>query len=348
MKNILIVKLSAIGDVVHALPVAAALKRHLPDCRITWVVEKAAYELIADHQYIDEVILFDKAKCKSFVGFLRYAPDFISELRRRKFNVALDLQGLLKSALIALCSGAEKRYVYENSREGSDKLAKRIVGRNAHGGHVTERYLDVVRYLCGDFPEGSAEYGLNISPAECEAADKIAIHAGLDLRQKYVALILGANWPNKIWPQEHFAVLADKLYENGLIPIVVGGPQDRQLAKLVTECSKIPPIDLTGKTTLRQLAAILQKATAVVGGDTGPLHLATALGTPVVELMGPTDEARNGPYGLKNIAIVARHDCAGCWKRKCLKGIDCLAVIKPEDVLAQLLQISQSGKSGGE
>lgn len=337
MKNILIVKLSAIGDIVHALPVASALKRHLPACRITWVVEKAAYELVAGHPYIDEVILFDKPKFKSFFGLLRHAPGFILALRKRRFDVALDLQGLLKSALIAWLSGAARRFVYENSREGSDRFATRVVGRHAAGGHVTERYLDLVRQLCADFPSGEADYAIELSEDEKIAAYRIARHAGLDVEQRYAALILGANWPNKIWPQEHFAALADQLYDRGVIPVVVGGPADSQLAAMVIAQMKIPAIDLTGKTTLKQLAAILQKATVAVGGDTGPMHLAAAMKTLTIALMGPTDEGRNGPYG--HTAIITPRECAGCWQRRCPKTLDCLAAISPERVAFEIMRM---------
>ncbi len=347
MKNILIVKLSAIGDVVHALPIAGALKKCLPDCRITWVVEKAAYDLLDSHPYIDEVILFDKPAFKSISGLLCNAPRFLAELRRRKFDVALDLQGLLKSALIGWGSGAAQRYVYENSREGSDRLAKRVVGMHAAAGHVTERYLDVARHLGCSLPSGVADYGLKILPEEMAAARRMAAHNGLDMTQRYGALILGANWPNKIWPQEHFAALADAMYAEGIIPVLVGGPGDAQLAALTAKQCAIPPLDLTGKTTLKQLSAILQQAAVVVGGDTGPLHLAAALGAPTLALMGPTDEQRNGPYGKGNAAMITPRSCAGCWQRTCPKQWDCLAAIEPEAVWQMAKKLLAREKNGG-
>ncbi len=337
--NILIVKLSAIGDVVHALPAAAALKKSMPSCKISWVVEKMAYDLVADHPYIDEAIVFDKAKCKSLGGLICYAPRFLRDLRRRHFDVALDLQGLMKSALIAWGSGAAKRYVYENSREGSDWLAQRIVGQHALGGHVTERYLDVVRYLGCDVQTGSADYGIFVSDEERKTAYNLARHQGFDMKQRYAVFILGANWPNKIWPQEHFAAVGDVLYGKGIIPVVVGGSGDGQLAAIVAEQMKIPPIDLTGRTSLKQLAAILEQAAVVIGGDTGPMHLAAALKTPTVALMGPTDEARNGPYGQGHAVVITPHDCAGCWQRSCPKGWDCLAALKSEAVLTAVERI---------
>lgn len=340
--NILIVKLSAIGDVVHALPVAAALKQWRPDCRISWVVEKAAFPLVDGHPYVDEAILFDKPKFKSLGGLAVNAPRFLRGLRERKFDVVLDLQGLLKSALVAWGSGAKKRYVYENCREGSGLFAERIVGPHVTGGHVTERYLDVVRHLGVDIAAGTADYGVRVSAEEDTATRSVARHNGLAIDQRYAALVLGAGWPNKIWPQEHFAAVGDALYERGIIPVIVGGPSDAQLATLVAGQMKIPPVNLIGKTSLKQLACVLQQASVVIGGDTGPLHLAAALKTPVVALLGPTDEDRNGPYGKGHEVLTVPHDCAGCWKRNCPKRWDCLAAILPEQVVAAVERIVRS------
>ncbi|SFM05470.1 glycosyltransferase family 9 protein [Pelosinus propionicus] len=331
--NILIVKLSAIGDVIHALPVAHALKKCFPKSRITWVVERPAYDLLTNNPDIDEILIFDKPKFKSLSGMIRYAPSFIKRLREDKFDLALDLQGLFKSSMISLLSGADKRLVYENAREGSHLLSKRIIGTYSKE-HVVDRYLDVVRSLGCQVDK--AMFNVVITLEEKELTRRIAAQAGLNIEMPYVVLALGANWPNKIWPFEHFAELSNKLYDTNRIPVMIGGSGDKVLAEQISSMTKIPPIDLTGKTTLKQLAYVIQKAQAFIGGDTGPMHLSTAVGTPTLALMGPTDPARNGPYGKGHEILITPRDCAGCWQRSCPKKLDCLDVITPETVHNQV------------
>lgn len=332
-RNILIVKLSAIGDVVHALPVAHALKNGFPAARITWVVEKPAYDLLTNNPDIDEIIIFDKPKCKSLGGLLRYAPSFSKQLKSRKFDLAIDLQGLFKSGVIAWLSGAPERLVYGNTREGSDLLSKKICGAHANG-HVVNQYLDVARHLGCQID--TPVFPICITEQEAEQAAAIAKHAGLDLKNPYVVLAIGANWPNKCWPVSRFAELADMLYEKGIIPVVIGGPKEATVYEEMKTMTKIPPLSLIGRTTLKQLAYVIKHAKNFVGGDTGPMHLAAAIGTPVVALYGPTDTNRNGPFGPGHKAIVIDSECAGCWRRQCPKDVDCLAQISAQQVYRAL------------
>lgn len=328
-KNILIVKLSAIGDVIHALPVAHALKQTYPSARITWVVEKPAYDLLTNNPDIDEIIIFDKPKFKSFAGVLTNGYKFSRQLKALNFDLALDLQGLFKSAAISYLSGADKRLVYCNPRELSGKISKPIFGEHQHG-HVVDRYLDVARYLGCKIDE--VIFPMNIIEIEAQKATAIANHAGLSMENPYVVLAPGTNWPSKCWPTTHFAKLADKLYDNNIIPVIIGGPNDQRLAQEIISNTKVPPIDLTGKTSLKQLAYIIKQSKAFVGGDTGPMHLAVAVGSSVVTLFGPTDPKRNGPYGGNHKVLLAPQSCQGCWQRNCPKKIDCLATISVDTV----------------
>ena len=338
-KNILIVKLSAIGDVIHALPVACALKQTYPDARITWVVEKAAYDLLTNNPYIDEIIIFDKPKFKSLTGLLSNGYQFSKLLKDHNFDLAIDLQGLFKSAAISYLSGAPKRLVYCNARELSDKIGQRICGNYEHG-HVVDQYLDVARHLGCKIDQ--VEFPMNIAELEAQKAEDIANHAGLKLENPYVVLAPGTNWPSKCWPTTHFAKLADELYNNNIIPVIIGGPNDQRLAQEILANTHVPPIDLTGKTSLKQLAYIIKKSQAFVGGDTGPMHLAVAVGRSVVTMFGPTDPKRNGPYGKNHKVLLGLHSCQGCWQRKCPKNSDCLAEITVQQVVDKLQEIQQS------
>ena len=272
MKNILVVKLSAIGDVIHALPVSYAIKETYPDAHLTWVVEPPAYPLLEGNPYIDELILFEKTKFRSIGGFLREYPPLRRRLRARRYDVSLDLQGLFKSAAIVYTAGVRERVGTANMREG--------------------------------VPEG----------------------------RTFAAFAVGANWPNKRWPAEHFAALGDRLYEAHIVPVLVGGGHlDATIAADIMAAARIPPVNLVGRTNLKQLAHLFTRAALVLGGDTGPVHLAAGLGRPTVMLMGPTDANRNGPYGQQENAIEVDRSCRGCWKRACPKGLDCLAAISVDE-----------------
>lgn len=334
-QNILIVKLSAIGDVIHALPVPYALKQQYPNARITWVVEKAAYDLLTNNPYIDELILFEKNKCKSIWGAIKYAVHFSKELKKRKFDLSLDLQGLFKSAAISWLSGAKEKLVYSNAREKSDWVGKRVCGEYAEG-HVVERYLDVARHVGCQIDE--VKFPVQFTMEEASKAEAIARHAGLHMETPYVILAPGTNWVNKCWPMEHYAKLGDRLYEQGIVPVIVGGASDLRLYREIASRMGIPPVDLTGRTTLKELAHVIKKARAFVAGDTGPMHLAAAIGTPVISLFGPTDPKRNGPYGngVMNTVLVTARDCTGCWQRTCPKDLDCLSDIDVNKVYEAL------------
>lgn len=334
--NILIVKLSAIGDVVHALPVAHALKQAYPEARITWIVEKPAYDLLTNNPDIDDIIIFDKPKFKSLKGAICHAPELSKQLKQHRFDLAIDLQGLFKSSMISWLSGARERLVYCNAREGSHLVSKRVCGQYSSG-HVVKRYLDVVRFLGCEVEQ--VRFPVYITPQEAGQAVAIAAQSGFTLDNPYVILAPGANWPNKCWPVPYFAELADRLYAEQLIPVIIGGPKERQAFEEIAAKTSIPPVDLVGKTTLKQLAHIIKSARAFVGGDTGPMHLAAALGTPVVALYGPTDTNRNGPYGTSHQSITISADCAGCWRRQCPKNIDCLAQIPVDAVYDSLKTI---------
>ena len=339
MKNILVVKLSAIGDVIHALPVSYALKEAFPDARVTWVVEPPAYPLLVDNPYIDDIILFEKKKFKSLGGFLQNIGPFKARLQQTHYDAALDLQGLFKSAAIAGLSGAPVRLGTCNMRECSDKVSRPVIGPHAQG-HIVERYLDVVREL--GCPVHKVVFPMEISDRDADLAARIMQQAGARMENPYVVLAVGANWPNKRWPTKYFAELSDWLYEKKIIPVIIGGGVvDSQLAAEIDAAAEIPPVNLVGKTTLKQLAYILKNARLTLGGDTGPVHLSAGLGSPTVMVMGPTDANRNGPYGQLENAIEADRPCKYCWKRACPKGMDCLARISVADVKTRLQQLLQ-------
>jgi heptosyltransferase-1 len=333
VNNVLVVKMSAIGDVIHALPVSYALKETFPDCHLTWVVENSCRDLVTHNPYIDEVIAFPKQNFRSLQGLIHNLPPLKQQLTARCYDVALDLQGLFKSAVIVYLSQAKQTLGFCNMRELSSLVSPPVCGPHQQG-HIVERYLDVARALGCTVNE--VRFPLQIMADEATQARHIARHAGLVLDKPYVVLAPGANWANKRWPPAYFAEVCSKLAELQVTPVLIGAAGDRLLAEAITTHRAVPLVDLTGRTSLMELAAIIQHCQAFVGGDTGPLHLAAALGRPVVGLYGPTDTNRNGPYGKRHFVHTIPANCAGCWQRQCPKKIDCLAQIPVDRVWQSL------------
>lgn len=336
--NILIIKLSAIGDVIHALPVSYVLRRKYPQAHITWVVEPTAYELVKHNPCVDEIIVFHKKAFKSLKGFKENFTPLYKKLHKRKYDISIDLQGLFKSAAVALVANAKRKIGYVDMREGSNLISKSVKGDNAHG-HIVDRYLDTVKFLGCDTEH--IQFPLEPTQEEQFFVEDLLKQHNIAKDEKFIIFAVGTNWDNKCWPTTNFAKLADLLATQKLKVVLIGyGTKDEQKASEILRQAKANNIvNLVGQTSLMQTAALIDEAQIVIGGDTGNLHLAAALNTNAIMLMGPTDPNRNGPYRQSENVILAGHDCDGCWKRICRKHIDCLASIKPEQVLAKIKEL---------
>lgn len=342
--NILIVKLSAIGDVIHALPVSYVLKRRYPHAHITWVVEPTAYDLVKHNPCVDEIIVFNKKAFKTLKGFRENFMPLYKQLHKRKYDISIDLQGLFKSAAVVLVANAKQKIGCVDMREGSNLISKPIAGRHAHG-HIVDRYLDVAKFL--DCDTDHIQFPLEPTQDEQFFVEDLLKQHGIAKHEDYIAFAVGTNWSNKCWPTANFAKLADLLAKLNLKAVLIGyGKNDEQKAnEIIKQANEHNIVNLVGKTSLMQTAALIDEAEIVIGGDTGNLHLAAALNTNAIMLMGPTDPNRNGPYRQSENVILAGHDCAGCWKRICRKHIDCLASITPEQVFDKLNTIIEKKSS---
>lgn len=329
-RNILIVKLSAIGDVIHALPVAQALKQRFPASKLTWIVEKPAYDLLTMNQHIDEILLFEKAKYKTWKGFVKYGPDLAKMLKAHHFDLVLDLQGLFKSAALAWLSGAPQRIGYCNMRELSWLVSKPVCGVHKDS-HVIERYLDVAREL-GCEP-GRPQYCLQPNAQAVEEVKQMLHAAGIMPGMSYIVMAPGTNWRSKCWPAAYYADLAGALTKKYQQPVIlIGGQQDQERAQVIQANKTACIVNLIGKTNLKQLAGVLQRSRLFIGGDTGPMHLAAAMGTRVVALFGPSDAHRNGPFGDEHVVIRKNLNCSPCFKRDC-PDVQCMEQITAADVM---------------
>jgi lipopolysaccharide heptosyltransferase I len=315
--KIALVKLSSLGDVVHALPVAATLAARLPDARLTWIVERREAAILRGHPALEAVVTADTRGWRKEAG-LGAAPRAILALRRRlaaaRFDAVVDLQGLLKSAVLAWLTRAPLRIGFASGglREPlSALLTNRHVSPPPQAAHVVEQYLALLAPL--GVREPVMEFRLPSDPLADAAVGEFFSAAGLKPRERLVTLSPGAGRAAKRWPAPRFAALAARLAaERGAAVVVVWGPGEEALAREVVVGAASPRVLMAPPTDLLGLLALLRRASVVVAGDTGPLHLAAALDTPCVGLWGPrpgerNDARRNGPYG-RNHRIVQSGD----------------------------------------
>lgn len=301
--NVAIVKLSALGDVVHALPVAAALRAARPAARVTWLVEARNAPVLAGHPAVDRVVTVDtrrwrRARTPAALGTtIRELAALRRTLRAARFDVAIDLQDLVKSGVLTAMTGAPVRvgFTADYCRERASALfTNRRVRPPATAHHVVDRYLSLLSAL-DVTPPARGEFHLPCDDAAEAAIDDAFAAAGLKARDRLVVVNPGAGRPEKQWPAARFADLAARLVRDGAGRVlVVWGPGERDVARTIAEHGRAvlaPPTDLLA------LVAVLRRASVVVAADTGPLHLAAALGVPCVGLFGPTAATRNGPYG---------------------------------------------------
>jgi lipopolysaccharide heptosyltransferase I len=324
----LIIKPSAIGDVVHALPVLNLLRRAWPDAHVAWLVTPACAGLLDRHPQLDEVIRFERKRFgqgwknpSAAVGLFRFAR----QLRERQFDLVIDLQGLFRSGWLAWQTRARLRVGFVNARELAPLFYTHRVPVDTPEQHAVDRYLAIAEALgCGREP-------VEFRFAPTSGEDQRIVTELLKDDAPFAVLLPGTNWATKRWPVEHFASLVAPLRERfGLRSVVAGAPADRELASRITGS-----IDLTGATTLPQLVALLRRASVVVANDSGPMHIASALGRPLVTPYGPTSPIRTGPYGRMDTVVRLDIVCSPCFSRTCSHQ-SCLQWLGPEHVLREV------------
>jgi lipopolysaccharide heptosyltransferase II len=264
-------------------------------------------------------------------------PAAIRAVRAGRFDVVVDLQGLLRSAVLGGMSGAPVRIGFANGREGSPWFYTDRIPVPAASIHAVDRYLLIARAL-GAEPDkpGPSAFPL---PHDAGAEAKMdALLAAVDVQMGTVLVALNpsARWPTKRWPAESFAAVGDRLQQQvGVRVVVVGGAEDRPVVEAMMRAMRTAPIDLAGKTTMKELIALLRRLQLFITNDSGPMHLAAAVGTPVIVLFGPTDPARTGPYGDGHTILRSGIPCSPCFSRRCMNAVtmECMTAIHPQQVI---------------
>jgi heptosyltransferase-1 len=313
MKRILLIKPSSLGDIVLALPVLSSLRANFPDARISWFVRPEYAPLLDCTSGIDEIMLFDR----KLLGKWWYNPrafgaliKLIGRLRRAKFDLVIDLQGLLRTALFAWLSGCKNRFGMNAAREFATVFYTHKIPRDNDSIHLIDYYLKTVTVAGASH----TTVDFNLTPP-AQAKDGIA---GLLARynighDRYAVFVPGSSHVSKCWPVENFAALADKIAAQFDLSITaVGTTREKPLVQKLKSCTKAPIANFAGLTDIPQLVALLQGAKLVISNDTGPGHIAAALGVPLVIIFGTTNPARIHPYQRPNSVAAVDADKRGC------------------------------------
>ena len=339
--NILIVRLGALGDVIHAIPAAAALRAALPDARIDWLVEARHRPMVDLVTCIDRVVTLDGRTVGAWT-------DAVRRMRQVRYDIAFDFQGLMKSAVLARASGAARVAGFsiwhlreKSARPFYSETDRRSLGGGGEPDHVIFKNLRLLNVL--GIETAKVTFPLERVPSTAADAALNVLGPG-----PFALINPGAAWPNKRWPPARFGEVAAFLRDvRGLSSLVLWGPGEQALAQSVVDGSS-GAARLAPATEIPDLVELSRAASLIVSGDTGPLHIAAAVGTPAVAIFGPTDPQRNGPWSEHDV-VLARYETCGChYDRRCHQRTWCLERVSVAEVTAAIQQrLSRMGDLGG-
>ena len=331
-RRVLIVLHGAIGDVVRALPLLGRMRRAWPDAHIAWAVEPKSSPILERHPWLNELIVYDRRRAPwSFAPFLR-------KVRAGKFDLVVDLQRHLKSGITSIVSGAGDRIGFSaaNTKELNHLFSTRQIPEQPN------MRLKLMQYQAfGDalgLPEAPIEFGLQASQEERNRALELL----RDAPRPLLGVILGSSWPSRIYFPSSVAQVITNLAHtsNGtapLFPVLLGGPDEARIAdEVMRSLDGAPALNLAGKTSLRDLIAIFPECAVAFGPDSGPMHIAAAVGCPIVSLWGSTAAERSAPWGNAEFVISSDIPCHPCYLRECPIGRECMWRIEPEAVAAMV------------
>ncbi len=327
--KLLIIKPSSLGDIVHSLPFLNVIRESFPRAEIHWVIAKGLEGLLENHPMVQKLVVINKEQWKDIKRIRGTVSEFrslVGALKGESYDIAVDLQGLLRSGILTAASKAPVRLGFREAREGGRLFYTHSItgGREIH---AVDRYLKIASALGCDtrtvaFPLPLVKESLKIRQVKKEIGE-------------YAVFAPGARWKTKQWPAERFGTLSSLLRIPG---IIIGSGADEALAEEAAAHSKGNAISMAGKTDIKELISLIRKAAFMVTNDSGPMHIAAACGVPVVALFGPTNPARTGPYGSGHIIITGNSACAPCYKKKC-NDLKCMDSISVEEVYERIKAI---------
>ncbi len=351
--DILVIKMSSLGDVIQALPVIPVLKKQFPTARIHWLVEEAAEPVLRCHPGVDTILVSRRSSWPRQFKKPENWPVTISQIRalvgqlRRPYDIAIDLQGLLKSGIWMGLARARRKVGLRWTKERISKIFLHETLGDVNGQmHAVERYLELAAGLGGCHVK-EPEFGLQ-APKEAKARMiEFLASRGWDPQTPWAVLVPSARWQSKRWSPTAFARVGDGLIESlGFQVALVGVQEEIPYLESIRANMKNPALNLGGSTDIPGLMAMLEMAKVVVSTDSGPMHMAAALGTPVVAIFGPTAPWRTGPYGANNIVVRKEIFCSPCFKRRCVTKA-CMEAIDPEEVLEKVNFLMKKARANG-
>jgi lipopolysaccharide heptosyltransferase II len=335
-RRVCIVKPSALGDVVNAFPTLNAFRTLWPGARFTWVINKTLLSLVEGHPQIDDAIVYVRGSDGSLTTRLNNLRLLVRDLRRARFDVAIDLQGLLRSGLMTAATNAPVRIGLADAREGATWFYTHRVAPpgSREGAQAVDRLLAVARAFGADVSDPRAVVAIRDSDRDW-ARDALA-----DVPRPRLALNLGARWETKRWRPAQFAEVARMAVEHrGAGLIALGAPEDRiYVDELIARLAPTPVADFCGRSSLPRLAALAEQSDLVLSNDTGPLHLAAATGTPVVGIYTCTSPELNGPFGPHSATVRSLVECAAGYHVRCPRKLECMTELDPDRVWRVVLR----------
>lgn len=335
-KRVLIVLHGSIGDVTRALPLAGMLRKAFPHAFLAWSVEPACFPLLQGNPALDEIILFDRAR------WWRSFGPFLSRVRAGSFDLVLDLQRLLRSGIVSWWTGARRRVGFHRR----DSKEFNWVFNNLHippfGEEISklEHYLKFADFL--GIARSALEWHFNLTSEEQAAVDR---HLS-ELRRGFAVLFVGTRWESKQWFPVQMSQCAERLgRDHDLDIVLLGGKDDQKLADEAQALSGVKLTNLVGRTTLREAIGVIERAKIAIGPDTGLMHIAAALRTPVISLWGATSPQRTGPYGFAELVLQGKAPCVPCYQRQCPIGRVCLQSISTEQIDAKIRTVLEHRQS---
>lgn len=310
-KNILITKPSSLGDIVLALPALRALRMSFPEAKISWLIRPEFAQLIENHPHLDEIVTFDRkllGKAWFHPGAFGALLSLIRKLRRSNFDVIFDFQGLFRTASLAWLSGCKTRFGMANAREFATIFYTHKIPQDIESIHMVDYYLKIIQAA------GASEFGVEfVFPSNPDAENSVdRLLASHGIKENYAVLISGSAHQDKCWPPERFAQLADKISSQyNLYIVATGSASESGIVEKLQEKAKVPIANLAGQTSLSELVALLKRAKLAVSNDTGPGHIAAAVGIPLVLMFGRTNPIRLEPYLRKHCVMAIEPEGRG-------------------------------------